>query len=166
MRYATQLSTPLGPVTLASDGERITGLWFEGQKYFAVGLRDPAWNDALPVFARAAGWLERYFRGEAPAMDLPIAPGGTPFQRAVWARLCAIPYGQITTYGDIARAMGAGARAVGAAVSRNPISLLIPCHRVVGTGGGLTGYAGGLDKKRFLLALEGRNCAIDNAPCV
>ena len=132
MRYATQLSTPLGPVTLASDGERITGLWFEGQKYFAAGLRDPAWNDALPVFARAAGWLERYFRGEAPAMDLPIAPGGTPFQRAVWARLCAIPYGQITTYGDIAKAMGAGARAVGAAVSRNPISLLIPCHRVVG----------------------------------
>ena len=161
MRYATQLSTPLGPVTLASDGERITGLWFEGQKYFAAGLRDPAWNDALPVFARAAGWLERYFRGEAPAMDLPIAPGGTPFQRAVWARLCAIPYGQTMTYGAIADQLAKkrglshmSAQAVGGAVGHNNLSIIVPCHRVVGSDGSLTGYAGGIERKTFLLNLE------------
>lgn len=162
MQYIDHYSSPLGPITLAGDGTALTGLWFEGQKYFGSGLPSPCEERPLGVFAAARRWLDLYFRGEKPDFTPPLAPRATPFRQAVWALLLAIPYGQVTTYGDLAdtlaRQMGLGrmsAQAVGAAVGHNPISLIIPCHRVVGRDGGLTGYAGGLDKKIRLLALEG-----------
>lgn len=159
--FTTTLPSPLGPLTLASDGAAITGLWLAGQKYFASTLdihASPAPD--LPVFGQAASWLTAYFTGAPlPAMP-PLAPSGSPFRQAVWALLREIPYGATTTYGALAQALrargiAAAPQAVGGAVGHNPISILIPCHRVVGTGGSLTGYAGGLERKRFLLELEG-----------
>ena len=159
--FTTTLPSPLGPLTLASDGAAITGLWLAGQKYFASTLdihASPAPD--LPVFGQAAAWLTAYFTGAPlPAMP-PLAPSGSPFRQAVWALLREIPYGATTTYGALAQALlargiAAAPQAVGGAVGHNPISILIPCHRVVGADGSLTGYAGGVEKKRFLLALEG-----------
>lgn len=159
--FTTTLSSPLGPLTLASDGAAITGLWLAGQKYFASTLdihASPAPD--LPVFGQAAAWLDAYFsNAPLPAMP-PLAPSGSPFRQAVWALLREIPYGATTTYGALAQALrargiAAAPQAVGGAVGHNPISILIPCHRVVGADGSLTGYAGGVEKKRFLLALEG-----------
>lgn len=159
MRYASYLS-PLGPITLASDGDALTGLWFQGQKYYPdlMGWRE----EELPVFAQARAWLDAYFRRQVPGPPPPLRPAGTDFQKEVWAILAAIPYGVTRTYahiaGELARKKGLprmSARAVGSAVGRNPISLIVPCHRVVGASGSLTGYAGGLDKKRALLELEG-----------
>lgn len=159
--FTTTLPSPLGPLTLASDGAAITGLWLAGQKYFASTLdihASPAPD--LPVFGQAAAWLTAYFTGAPlPAMPL-LAPSGSPFRQAVWALLREIPYGATTTYGALAQALrargiAAAPQAVGGAVGHNPISILIPCHRVVGADGSLTGYAGGVEKKRFLLALEG-----------
>lgn len=159
--FTTTLPSPLGPLTLASDGAAITGLWLAGQKYFASTLdihASPAPD--LPVFGQAAAWLTAYFTGAPlPAMP-PLAPSGSPFRQAVWALLREIPYGTTTTYGALAQALrargiAAAPQAVGGAVGHNPISILIPCHRVVGADGSLTGYAGGVEKKRFLLALEG-----------
>lgn len=164
MHHQTHLAacpSPVGLLTLASDGENLTGLWLENQKYFGSTLAPDAQPGALPVFAQAFDWLARYFRGEAPAMTLPLAPAGSPFRQAVWDILRRIPYGETTTYGRIAtqleRQTGrrASAQAVGGAVGHNPISILIPCHRVLGADGGLTGYAGGLDVKARLLTLEG-----------
>mgnify|MGYP003362361737 CR=1 FL=1 len=163
MLYRTTLSSPLGPLMLAGDEGHLTGLWMEGQKYFAAHL-PPAVpvRDDLPLFSQAANWLARYFAGAAPdPAALPLAPAGSDFQKMVWAKLLAIPYGQTTTYGAIARQLAAetgrsmASQAVGGAVGHNPISIIIPCHRVVGATGSLTGYAGGLDKKRWLLAHEG-----------
>jgi len=154
--------SPLGGITLASDGENLTGLWFDGQKYFAAGLPPVREVRDLPVFAQTRAWLDAYFCGETPASMPPLALSGTPFRRAVWDLLRQIPYGQVTTYRDLAAALARqqgltamAAQAVGAAVGRNPVSLLVPCHRVVGSNGSLTGYAGGLDKKLWLLRREG-----------
>ncbi len=163
MLYTTTLTGPLGPVMLAGTETHLTGLWLEGQMHYAAHLPpDTPQRADLPLFAQAARWLEDYFAGHAPdPAALPLAPQGSAFQKQVWALLLAIPYGQTTTYGALARAISAetgrpmASQAVGGAVGRNPISIIIPCHRVVGTNGSLTGYAGGLDKKRWLLAHEG-----------
>ena len=161
MPFVTTLPSPVGTLTLASDGEALTGLWLEGQKYFGAGLPDTAVRAAeLPVFQAAEAWLAAYFsRSPLPALP-PLAPRGTPFRQAVWQLLREIPYGAVTTYGALAqklrdRGVSAAAQAVGGAVGHNPISILIPCHRCVGSGGSLTGYAGGVARKRFLLELEG-----------
>ena len=161
MPFMTTLPSPVGTLTLASDGEALTGLWLEGQKYFGAGLPDTAVRAAeLPVFQAAEAWLAAYFsRSPLPALP-PLAPRGTPFRQAVWQLLREIPYGTVTTYGALAqtlrdRGVSAAAQAVGGAVGHNPISILIPCHRCVGSGGSLTGYAGGVARKRFLLELEG-----------
>lgn len=156
--YQTTYSSPIGPLTLTSDGEHITGLWTEHGKY----APDFSGNDtALPVFENTRLWLNRYFRGENPPMDIPLSPCGSPFRRQVWELLLTIPYGETTTYGAIAKQLEAAtgkvvaAQAVGGAVGHNPIGILIPCHRVVGKNGSLTGYAGGVEKKAALLTLEG-----------
>jgi len=153
--FTTRLTSPLGPLTLASDGENLTGLWLEGQKYFAAGL-DPDTRDApaLPVFQETEAWLERYFAGRRPPDLPPLAPRGSGFRQSVWKKLLEIPYGQTRSYGELAEELGSSPRAVGGAVGHNPISILIPCHRVVGAQGSLTGYAGGVEKKKFLLELE------------
>ncbi len=161
MYYFSSLDSPLGTITLASDGTALTGLWFDGQKYDRAGLSAQAEQADLPVFTQARQWLTRYFRAE-PAGELPpLAPAGTVFQQTVWTILGEIPYGQTRTYGQIAVETAArlgrpqaAARAVGSAIGRNPISILIPCHRVIGAGGSLTGYAGGIARKRAMLALE------------
>ena len=155
MTYLTTMDSPVGPLLLASDGTSLTGLWLEHQKYFAAGL-DPAAQKApaLPVFRETERWLRDYFAGRLPPALPLLAPVGTVFRQSVWRRLLEIPYGQTCTYGDLAAELGSSPRAVGSAVGHNPISILIPCHRVLGADGSLTGYAGGLEKKRFLLALE------------
>ncbi len=160
-QYTMEYASPVGRLTLASDGENITGLWMENQKYFGATLDDVARQSELAVFDAVAAWLDSYFREEKPPMTLPLAPRGSAFRRAVWDILCAIPYGEVATYGDIAKEMAKqqgretmSAQAVGGAVGHNPISILIPCHRVVGTGGSLTGYAGGIGAKVKLLQLE------------
>ena len=150
-----QYDSPVGVLTLAGEGENLVGLWLEGQKYFGAKL-DLSGEAALPVFEKARDWLDRYFAGERPApSELHLAPVGTAFQRAVWAELCEIPYGETITYGELARRLGTSARAAGSAVGRNPISIIIPCHRILGADGNLTGYAGGVERKRWLLAHEG-----------
>ena len=155
--YTIYNSSLLGRLTLASDGRELTGLWLEEQKYFGAHLSPEAREErADPVLQLAVNWLDRYFAGTSPEpKELPLAPRGTDFQKQVWRCLCRIPYGQTVTYGFIARQLGSSARAVGSAVGRNPISIIIPCHRVLGSGGSLTGYAGGIERKRRLLELEG-----------
>ena len=164
MLFSAAYTSPIGPVTLVSDGTHLVGLWFHGQAHFMAGLTEPPIPDRqLPLFSAVSDWLDEYFSGGKPDPSvIPLRPSGTAFCRVVWQRLAAIPYGEVTTYGALASAVAAelgretmSARAVGNAVGRNPISLLIPCHRVVGTGGRLTGYAGGLEKKQWLLTLEG-----------
>ncbi len=161
MTYLTKLASPLGPLTLASDGESVTGLWLEGQKYYAAGLEAGAVERPdLPAFCQAAAWLEAYFeKRDLPPLP-PLAPKGSEFRRRVWKLLLEIPFGETTTYGALteqlkAAGVPASPQAVGGAVGHNPISILIPCHRVVGADGSLTGYAGGVEKKRLLLELEG-----------
>ena len=149
----------LGGIVLACDGDCLTGLWFEGQRYFPP-IPDGAFADGpLPVFAQTERWLDLYFRGIAPDFTPPLRMDAAPFRRAVWEYLLTIPYGRTVTYGEIARAVGGSPRAVGGAVGRNPISLIVPCHRVVGADGSLTGYAGGLARKLRLLSLEGADPA-------
>lgn len=164
MIFYTTFPSPLGELTLAAREDVLVGLWLPGQKYFGGGLGDD-WQreDTLPVFARVKDWLNHYFGGDPLPLDtVPLSPIGTPFRRSVWRALRDIPYGQVTTYGALARKLAAekglsslSAQAVGGAVGHNPISILIPCHRVVGANGSLTGYAGGIDKKLRLLTLEG-----------
>ena len=161
MEYVQHWRSPLGALLLSSDGSALTGLWFEGQKYFADTLSDIRDERPLPIFEQTVRWLETYFAGEAPDFTPPLAAKGTPFRKAVWDVLLTIPYGQTTTYGDIAAIIAAqrglervSAQAVGGAVGHNPISLIIPCHRVLGADGSLTGYAGGIEKKRWLLEME------------
>ena len=150
MMTAALYESPLGKLTLAEENGALTGLWIEGQKYFPE-LRDVRWEQT-PVLTLAGDWLDRYFAGERPQSGLlPLNPRGTAFQRQVWKRLLDIPYGKTTTYAAIAGEIAAprgrmSAQAVGNAVGRNPISIVIPCHRVLGSQGQLTGYAGGLDK--------------------
>ncbi len=161
MEYTNEYVSPLGKILLASDGHALTGLWFEGQKYFAAKLERDHEEKDLPVFAQVAEWLALYFNGKNPAFTPPLTLKGTPFQKEVWEAMLAIPFGQTTTYAkiaaEIARRRGLAsmsAQAVGSAVAHNPISLIIPCHRVVGSDGSLTGYAGGIEKKEWLLAME------------
>lgn len=162
MDYIGRYQSPLGGITLGSDGDALTGLWFDGQKYFGAGLSGDAEERELPVFAQARRWLDIYFSGRSPDFTPPLRESGSPFRLSVWAVLKEIPFGETVTYREIARRIARdrgletlSAQAVGGAVGHNPISLIIPCHRVVGSSGSLTGYAGGLDRKARLLALEG-----------
>lgn len=150
----------MGGITLASDGEHLIGLWFDGQAHFAETLDSENREASLPVFDQTARWLNLYFSGNVPDFTPPLRMRTTAFRRRVWEILLTIPYGQTATYGEIAARMGlspASARAVGGAVGHNAISIIIPCHRVVGADGRLTGYAGGVERKAALLRLEGVN---------
>ena len=161
MNYVTRYLSPIGEITIASNGNAITGLWLEGQKYFADTLGNEYAERNLPVFEQAKLWLDLYFAGEEPNFAPPIALDSSPFRMEIWRILQEIPYGKTMTYGEIANRISkesgkkASARAVGGAVGHNPISLIVPCHRVIGANGALTGYAGGLDKKIYFLRLEG-----------
>lgn len=152
-----QIDTPLGRVRIARTGHGLAGLWFEGQKHHPGELAAPRRDDD-PLLAETARQLAQYFAGERSAFDLPLDLQGTPFQQSVWQALRRIPAGRTSSYGALAQALGApsAVRAVGAAVGRNPASLVVPCHRVLGRDGSLTGYAGGVERKRALLALESR----------
>ena len=164
MFYQADYKSPLGSITLASDGSNLVGLWFQGQKYYAKTVLQPmASQESLPVFQTVKQWLDRYFTGQNPATTgLPLKPAGSEFRQEVWRMLYEIPYGQVVTYGLLAQRLALkrgltsmSAQAVGGAVGHNPISILIPCHRVVGANGSLTGYAGGISRKIKLLELEG-----------
>ena len=180
MMYLDTYESPVGTLTLASDGEHMCGLWLEGQKYFeekletrvngakaakdeeAEQMTGEKAREASPALRAARAWLDRYFEGKDPGELPPLALHGTEFQEQVWAEIAKIPYGQLTTYGDIAKTIGpkrptgkASARAVGVAVGRNPCSIIVPCHRVVGSTGSMTGYAGGIKRKSWLLEHEG-----------
>ena len=153
--------SPLGRITLASDGDALTGLWFDGQTYYASTLTGTEQETDLPVFAQAAEWLDAYFSGRDPGFTPPLHLTGSPFRQAVWELLLTIPYGETTTYGILAKrfAIQTGrpvpaAQAIGGAVAHNPVSLIVPCHRVIGVDRSLTGYAGGVYRKEWLLALE------------
>ncbi len=161
MEYMYHYPSPLGEITLASNGTALTGLWFDGQKYFADTLENEREERALPIFAETEKWLNFYFSGKQPEVQLPLLLKGTEFRKAVWKILLQIPYGKTMTYGEIAEQIAKergvksmSAQAVGGAVAHNPISIIIPCHRVVGTNGSLTGYAGGMKRKIKLLELE------------
>ena len=161
MEYIRHYDSPLGGMTMASDGSALTGLWFDGQKHFAETLSAEHREQDLPVFDETARWLDLWFSGSKPDFTPVLAPKGSAFRKAVWKILLTIPCGQTTTYGRIADRMAGrtgaarcSARAVGGAVGHNPISLIIPCHRVVGANGSLTGYAGGLERKKRLLRAE------------
>ena len=155
MQYIHHFESPLGGITAASDGEALTGLWFDGQKYFAAGLGEHEERE-LPIFSEVGRWLDAYFDGRDPGFTPQLRLQSTPFRRAVWDLLLTIPYGQTVTYGQLAARLpgGTSARAVGGAVGHNPVSLIVPCHRVLGADGSLTGYAGGVEHKRRLLELE------------
>ncbi len=159
--YMYHYDSPLGEIILASDGEALSGLWFRGQKFFGSTLGEAPVQRTLPVFDQAKEWLDIYFSGTAPDFTPPLSLRTTPFRRAVWEILLKIPFGQTMTYGEIAEKTAEqmnrphmSAQAVGGAVGHNPISLIIPCHRVIGANGSLTGYAGGVDRKRRLLEME------------
>ena len=163
----------LGILTVAGDESHITGLWLAGQKYFQSTLTGPALPDpGIPVLAQARSWLDRYFSGKRPSpAELPLLPQGTAFRKLVWKELCSIPYGQVTTYALLAGRMATllqkksmSAQAIGGAVGHNPISIIIPCHRVVGTDNSLTGYAGGIENKIRLLQREGVDTTRFHAP--
>lgn len=156
MIYLTRYESPLGSILLAADGVGLTGLWFIGQKYFPSFSEGEALEEETPVLAEAIRWLNVYFSGASPDFLPPLHPQGSTFRQAVWNVLLTIPRGQTMTYGEIARRLNVrSAQAVGGAVGHNPVSILIPCHRVVGSDGSLTGYAGGLERKERLLQLEG-----------
>ena len=162
--YTSVYSSELGDILLAADEIGLTGLWFFGQSYFADTLPAEQIAQETPILAQAREWLDEYFSGKEPDFTLKLHPIGSPFRQEVWRILLQIPYGQTMTYGEIARQMEKlqnrphmSAQAVGGAVGHNGISIIIPCHRVVGTKGSLTGYAGGLDKKMALLELEHAN---------
>lgn len=166
MLYTMYYDSPVGKLLLAEKEEKLAGIWMEGQKYFLGSLEKEEREEAdTAVLQCTRKWLDRYFKGEKPSVDeLALGPAGSEFQKAVWKILCQIPYGEVTTYGKIAQAIASAqgrssmsAQAVGGAVGHNPISIVIPCHRVVGARGSLTGYAGGIDKKVKLLTLEGVN---------
>ena len=153
-RFFDAFLSPIGRLVLESDGKNLTHIYFEGQ------MQERFIISALPIFVKTKKWLEKYFEGKkVDGKTLPLAPKGSAFAQKVWARLLDIQYGQVTTYGQIAKDINAqsgfSARAVGRAVGSNPIPIIIPCHRVIGKNGSLTGYSGGLDKKIFLLSLEG-----------
>lgn len=162
MRYLSSYESPLGEIVLSASDEGLSGLWFAEQKYFALYLDKEHIYQEIPLFADVKRWLDVYFSSKEPNFTLPLHFRGSPFQNEVWEILCQIPYGKTTTYGQIAKQIAAkrglnkmSAQATGGAVGRNAISILVPCHRVIGVNGNLTGYAGGIDKKIALLQLEG-----------
>ncbi len=164
MEYIYHYKSPLGGITVASNGDAITGLWFDGQKYFADTLDKNHKESQLPVFEQAKEWLDIYFSGKSPDFTPPICMKTTEFRKTVWKIMLEIPYGKTTTYGEIAKKIAEAkglakmsAQAIGNAVGHNSISIIIPCHRVIGANGKLTGYAGGLEKKIKLLELEKAN---------
>ena len=166
MQYTTFYKSPIGRMLLAADDTGLTGLWFEGQKYFARCLGRETEEKEMPVFAEAKRWLDIYFSGKEPDFTPPLHFIGTDFQKEVWDILCTIPYGQTMTYGAIADQIAKkrglsrmSAQAVGGAVGHNNLSIIVPCHRVVGSDGSLTGYAGGIERKTFLLNLENARAA-------
>ncbi len=171
MYYQTSYQSPIGDIMLAcgGDGKYLVGLWTEGQKYHGGTISEEmAEKNDIPLFETAKKWLDRYFACEKPDIsELPLAPIGGEFRQGVWNILCGIPYGEVITYGGIAKKMAErlgktsmSSQAVGGAVGHNPISIIIPCHRVVGANGSLTGYAGGVDKKLKLLELEGVDMSV------
>lgn len=164
MYYQITYDSLVGKLYIVSDKTHIVGVWIDGQKYFKAGLKEmPEVNAELPVLKAAKQWLDDYFAGRCPEVSaLPIRPEGSEFRQMVWKILCEIPYGEAVTYGEIAREVAGrmgkrsmSAQAVGGAVGHNPISIIIPCHRVIGSDGSLTGYAGGIEKKIKLLQHEG-----------
>ena len=161
IKLTCSMPSPLGPVLLVADasGEALAGIYLDRQKHFPDNAG--AWTDApsLPMFRTATTQLGEYFAGTRTAFDLPLAPEGTAFQRAVWTAIGTVPFGATISYGELARRCGrpSAVRAAGAATGRNPLTIVIPCHRIVGSSGALTGYAGGLERKRALLALEARH---------
>lgn len=163
MKYFSCYSSPIGGMLLRAENGAVTGAWFEGQKYFPETDSADAVFRTVPALVQASDWLDRYFAGERPAAgELVLAPEGNGFRQLVWRELLSIPCGETVTYGDMSRSIAAktgktamSAQAIGAAVGHNPISVIIPCHRVVGANGNLTGYAGGVEKKRWLLRHEG-----------
>lgn len=162
MQYTAKYQSPMGELLLAADEIGLIGLWFEGEKYYARTLGPEQEEKEIPVFGEARRWLDLYFSGRDPGFLPPLHLIGSPFQLSVWEILKEIPYGKTTTYGEIAGQIAAqrglsrmSAQAVGGAVGHNELSIIVPCHRVVGTNGSLTGYAGGIDKKVRLLTLEG-----------
>ena len=164
MNYIQYYDSPLGKIVMSSDGSALTGLWFKGQKYFGSTLSGEQEEKDLPVFRQTSEWLNLYFSGRQPDCFPELALKGTPFRRLIWELLLSIPYGQTATYGEIASAAAErlgrahmSAQAVGAAVGHNPVSVIVPCHRVVGADGSLTGYAGGTERKKALLALESQS---------
>ncbi len=166
MEYVNHSNSPLGEIILASDGEALTGLWFAGQKYEGSTLAAEHGEKDLPVFDETRRWLDAYFTGKDPGFTPPLRLRGTDFRKAVWEILLTIPYGKTAAYCEIAAALAqktggsVSARAVGGAVGHNPVSLIVPCHRVVGADGSLTGYAGGIDRKRTLLTMERNGSAV------
>ncbi len=156
-RTHVTVPSPVGPLTIVAEGGKIAGLYMDAQRHAPSpdAFGSPA-DPAREPFAAAAAQLTAYFAGQLTEFNLPLSPAGTDFQRKVWAGLQAIPYGQTLSYGELARRLGrpAASRAVGLANGRNPIAIVVPCHRVIGADGSMTGYGGGLDRKRFLLALE------------
>ena len=159
--FESRLHSPLGEVRLRSDGESLIGLWFVGQVNDAKDIDDIEIKNDLPIFGQVESWLESYFSGKQASITIPLQPKGTSFQQRVWQILQEIPYGKTMTYGEIAQRIAKekgvetfSAQAVGQAVGKNPISILIPCHRVLGKNGALTGYAGGIYRKEKLLQLE------------
>ena len=169
MAVLTKIETPVGTVIASSNGQSLTGLWFAGQKYECAFVEDPIWDDSLPLWKDVKQALDAYLQGVGDVTSaVPIAfVGGTAFQKAVWAVLTEIPYQTVWTYKEVAERVEeklgrkTSSRAVGTAIGRNPISLFVPCHRVVATTGALTGYAGGVERKRVLLTLEGHSVVKD-----
>ena len=160
--YLNYYNSPIGKIALGSDGHALVGLWFEGEKYYCEGFDSLAKTKVLPIFDETKKWLDIYFSGKEPDFMPEIKQNGSDFRLEVWQILKEIPYGKTITYGEIAQKIAKkrgvdriSAQAVGGAVGHNSVSIIIPCHRVVGTNASLTGYAGGLDKKKFLLDLEG-----------
>lgn len=171
--YVAHYKSPLGDLALASDGDSLVGLWLDGQKYFAASVRGQMEDEeSLPVLHDTKRWLDRYFAGEKPQIgELPLAPAGSAFRQQVWKLLEEIPYGAVVAYKDLAEAVAEklgretmSAQAIGQAVGHNPISIIIPCHRVIGKNGSLTGYAGGIDKKIWLLEHEGVDLSAMTVP--
>lgn len=155
MTYTYNYSSPAGEILLAANDNGLAGLWFYGAKYFAADLEDERTEKLTPVLRQTLRWLDIYFSGSEPDFMPPLELHGSDFRRRVWAELEKIPYGETVTYGEIAKKLGVkSAQAVGGAVGHNPVSIIVPCHRVLGADGSLTGYAGGTDKKARLLELE------------
>ena len=164
MQYTNNYESPIGKIIMASDGKGLSGLWFEGQKYFGSTLSSEYQELDLPIFEQTKQWLDLYFNGSPPNFTPLLSLNASSFYLEVWKILRKIPYGQVTTYGNIAKVIAESrkiktmsAQAVGGAVGHNPISIIIPCHRVIGSNGNLTGYAGGIEKKKYLLNLEKQN---------